>query len=132
MSAIEPQFKYTEEHEWAEKTADRMVRIGITDFAQHQLGDIVFVELPAAGKQVEAGEALGVIESVKTVADLFSPVKGNIISVNEALLDAPELLNNEPYGSGWIMEIEVDGEADEALAPLLTAEAYAKLTDEQA
>lgn len=132
MSAIEPQFKYTEEHEWAVKAADRIVRIGITEFAQHQLGDIVFVELPAAGRHVEAGEALGVIESVKTVADLFSPVKGSVVSVNEALLDAPELLNNEPYGLGWIVEIEVDGGADDALELLLSAEAYAKLTDEQA
>lgn len=132
MSAIEPHLKYTEEHEWAEKADEAIIKIGITDFAQHQLGDIVFVELPAVGTQVEAGDALGTIESVKTVADLYSPVKGTVVTVNEALLDSPELINNEPYAAGWIVEVKVDGDADAALGQLLTAEAYGKLIADEA
>ncbi|OXM87452.1 glycine cleavage system protein GcvH [Paenibacillus rigui] len=129
MSRIQPDLRYTEEHEWAEKGEGQSVKIGITDFAQQELGDIVFVELPSLGAKVAAGESLGTIESVKTVSDLFSPVSGTVTAVNDKLLDSPELVNGEPYGAGWVVEVEVAGDADEALASLLTAEAYRRLTD---
>ncbi|MFE5320293.1 glycine cleavage system protein GcvH [Paenibacillus sp. NPDC056579] len=127
MSEVRAGLRYTEEHEWAEKRQAAVVRIGITDFAQQQLGDIVFVELPKVGARLEAHAPMGTIESVKTVSDLFSPVAGTVTAVNEGLLDSPELVNSEPYEAGWIVEVEVDGDTDQALDPLLTAEAYRQL-----
>ncbi|MCS7464579.1 glycine cleavage system protein GcvH [Paenibacillus doosanensis] len=124
MSEVRADLVYTGEHEWVRKTGAATVKIGITDFAQRQLGDIVFVELPAAGEEIEADQAIGTIESVKTVSDLFSPVNGKVLSVNEALLDSPELVNREPYDAGWIVEVEVGGALDEALAGLLAPERY--------
>ncbi len=131
MSEVKAGLRYTEEHEWAEKTGATSVRIGITDFAQHQLGDIVFVELPKLGAKLEAHAPMGTIESVKTVSDLFSPVAGTVTKVNEALLDSPELVNGEPYGAGWIVEVEIDGEIGQALESLLTAEAYGEFVASQ-
>jgi glycine cleavage system H protein len=128
MSEIKAGLRYTEEHEWAEKTDGGAVRIGITDFAQNQLGDIVFVEFPKIGTSLVASQPMGTIESVKTVSDLFSPVSGKVLAVNEVLLDSPELVNSEPYGAGWVIEVGVEGDVDAALESLLTPEAYGKLT----
>lgn len=123
MSEVKAGLGYSEEHEWA-AAGGGTVKIGITDFAQHQLGDIVFVELPEVGAEVEADQPMGSIESVKTVSDLFSPITGTITKVNEALLDAPELVNSDPYGAGWIVEVAVDGDAAEVVKGLLSAAQY--------
>ncbi|WP_274653514.1 glycine cleavage system protein GcvH [Paenibacillus humicola] len=124
MSDIRAGLGYTEEHEWAQ-AAGSVIRIGITDFAQCELGDIVFIEFPEVGTAVEAGQPIGTIESVKTVSDLFSPVSGKVVKVNESLLDAPEKVNEDPFGDGWMVEIEADGDAAEAVAALLTPDQYA-------
>lgn len=130
MSEVKAGLKYTDEHEWAEVTGPNVIRIGISDFAQHQLGDIVFIEFPEIGAAVEANQPMGTIESVKTVSDLYSPVTGKVAAVNGALADSPELVNSSPYGDGWLVEVEVDGSAAEAVEPLLTAEQYEALTAE--
>jgi glycine cleavage system H protein len=114
---------YSKDHEWAEVIGTHTVRIGISDFAQDQLGDIVFVELPEISKPIQSGESMGTIESVKTVSDLFSPVTGIITKVNQDLLLQPELINNDPYAGGWMVEIEVIN-IKEALSNLLTEEQY--------
>ncbi|AJY74439.1 glycine cleavage system protein GcvH [Paenibacillus beijingensis] len=123
MSEVKAGLGYSEEHEWAEARGN-LVRIGITDFAQSQLGDIVFVEFPETGAVLEADAPMGTIESVKTVSDLFSPVSGTVVMINEALLNSPENVNSDPYGEGWIVEVEVDGDAAEVVAALLSAEQY--------
>jgi len=130
MSEIKPELRYSEEHEWALPVNGRIVRVGITDFAQDQLGDIVFVELPEAGARVTAGESMGTIESVKTVSELYAPVTGTVVAVNEKLLDSPELVNQEPYGAGWLVEIEAEGDVEEALGRLLTADRYREMIGE--
>jgi glycine cleavage system H protein len=129
MSEIRDGLVYTEEHEWASKAGGRLVRIGITDYAQSQLGDIVFVEVPEPGAEVRAGDGIGTIESVKAVSELYTPVAGTVVKVNENLVETPELVNSEPYDGGWIVEIEVEGSVEEAFARLLTAEAYRSLVD---
>ncbi|QJC53466.1 glycine cleavage system protein GcvH [Paenibacillus albicereus] len=129
MSEIRQGLGYTEEHEWALAAGEHAVRIGITDHAQHQLGDIVFVELPRPGDRVEAGQPLGTIESVKTVSDLYAPVGGIVAKVNEALADSPELVNSEPYDGGWMLEIETDADASELVTALLDAAAYSERID---
>jgi len=129
MSEIKPDLFYSEEHEWAVAISGQVIRIGITDYAQHQLGDIVFVEFPEVGAGVFAGESMGSIESVKTVSELYSPVTGKVVSVNEALIDSPEHVNGEPYGNGWLVEVEVEGSVEAALAPLLTADRYRAITE---
>jgi glycine cleavage system H protein len=113
--------KYTKEHEWARIDGTRVV-IGITDFAQEELGDVVFVELPEIGAPVEAEGAFGVVESVKAVSDLFSPVSGTIVDVNRVLEDQPELVNDSPYGDGWMIVIEASNTAE--LDGLLSAADY--------
>lgn len=123
MSEVKAGLGYSEEHEWAEARGT-LVRIGITDFAQSQLGDIVFVEFPDLGAELEANQPMGTIESVKTVSDLFSPVSGKVVRLNEELLDEPQRVNEDPYGEGWIVEVEVEGGAEEAVAALLSAENY--------
>ncbi|WP_308634927.1 glycine cleavage system protein GcvH [Paenibacillus silvisoli] len=123
MSTVKPGLGYTEEHEWAE-AGSGSVKVGITDFAQNQLGDIVFVELPQIGQDVEAGQPMGTIESVKTVSELYSPVSGKVTKVNASLLDSPELVNSDPYGEGWIVEVEVDGDAADIVNGLLSADQY--------
>lgn len=128
MSQVLPHLLYTKEHEWVEVINDTRVRVGITDFAQHQLGDIVFVELPAIGSAVSAEAGIGSVESVKTVSDIFSPVSGKVAKINNALESAPEKVNQAPFGDGWMLEVEISGK--ETLAHLLTAEQYAKLTSE--
>ncbi len=114
--------KYTAEHEWLRDSGDGPVRIGITDFAQDALGDIVYVSLPAAGDQVVAGSPVGELESTKSVSDLFAPVTGTVVSTNDALVSNPELCNSDPYGDGWILEIELDDRGQ--LDGLLTAQDY--------
>jgi glycine cleavage system H protein len=113
--------RYLESHEWTTTDGDS-VRIGITDFAQDELGDVVFVELPAVGDEVTADEEFGVVESIKAVSDLLSPVSGTVTDVNEELFDAPERLNQDPYGDGWMLEVEPS--SDEEFDDLLTAEEY--------
>ncbi|HMB50762.1 MAG TPA: glycine cleavage system protein GcvH [Natronoarchaeum rubrum] len=113
--------RYLESHEWAHRDGDT-VRVGISDFAQDELGDVVFVELPDAGDEVTADEEFGVVESIKAVSDLYAPVGGEVAAVNEALFDAPELVNDDPYGEGWMLEIELDDESD--LDELLSAAEY--------
>lgn len=130
MSEVLDNLRYSEEHEWARQGEGRTVRVGITDHAQHLLGDIVFVEFPAVGTAVSAGESVGSIESVKTVSELYSPVSGTVTRVNEALEGSPELLNEQPYAEGWIYEVEVDGEFEDATSGLLDAAAYRELVGE--
>ena len=129
MSEIREQLVYSDEHEWVLRVEGQTVRIGITDYAQSQLGDIVFVEFPEAGTVVTAGDSVGTIESVKTVSELYCPVTGTVTKVNGLLVDQPELVNEEPYEGGWIIELEADGSLEEAFSKLLTADAYRALID---
>ncbi|WDM20917.1 glycine cleavage system protein GcvH [Paenibacillus polymyxa] len=130
MSEVKQELWYTDEHEWVQRTENGTVRVGITDFAQHQLGDIVFVELPEVGVTIEQGAEIGTIESVKTVSDLFAPVTGNVLKVNEALESTPELVNESPYEKGWMIEVEMGKDVEEALGKLLSADQYEKLISE--
>ncbi len=120
---------YTEDHEWVDME-DGTGRVGITDHAQDELGDIVFVELPRKGEEFEQHDNFGVIESVKAVSDMYIPVSGTIAEVNEELLDSPELINDEPYEGGWIIEIEVS--AEDELDELMDAEEYKEYLEEEA
>ncbi len=124
---IPKELKYTESHEWARSEADGTVSVGITDHAQEQLGDIVFVEAPKAGRKVAKGEAVGVVESVKAASDIYAPVAGEIVAGNDALADAPEKVNADAYGS-WMFRLKPDNPAD--LAGLLDAAAYEKVASE--
>ncbi len=117
--------RYSTDHEWARRDGDR-IRVGITDFAQDALGDVVFVELPAEGARVEAGGLLGEVESTKSVSEIYAPVAGEVVAVNGSLADAPETLNADPYGEGWICEI-VPSDAT-AVDGLLDASGYRQLT----
>ncbi|HBT47047.1 MAG TPA: glycine cleavage system protein GcvH [Peptococcaceae bacterium] len=119
---------YTAEHEWVKISGNRG-RIGITDYAQESLGDIVFVELPQVGAEFKAGDAFGVVESVKSASDVYLPISGKVVAVNEELLDAPQLINQDPYGQGWMIEIELT-DPQEA-EKLLDASAYLKLLEEE-
>jgi len=111
--------KYSEDHEWLRAQGENSV-IGITFYAQKSLGDVVFVELPEVGRKIKVGEAMCVVESVKAVSDIYSPCAGTVIAINEALLDSPELINNDPYGDGWMVKVKVDREDDK----LMTADEY--------
>lgn len=115
--------KYTAEHEWARSSKDGVVRVGITDHAQSQLGDIVFVSLPTPGDKVVAGQPCGELESTKSVSEIYAPLSGEIVAVNSAIETAPELVNSEPYGGGWMFEVRPDAGA--ALSELLSAAEYA-------
>ena len=123
------ELKYTASHEWVRREAEGTVAIGITDHAQEQLGDIVFVEAPKPGRKVAAGEAVGVVESVKAASDIYAPVSGEIIEVNEALQGSPELANSDPYGEGWFFRMRADD--IEELDALLDAEGYGNSLDEE-
>jgi len=116
--------KYTKDHEWIRVEADAGF-IGITDFAQGELGDIVFVELPEVGKRVEYSQAFGTVEAVKAVSDLYSPVTGEILEVNKKIHDSPELVNKDPYEQGWMIKVKIEKPAE--LEQLLDVEAYKKL-----
>ncbi|MGP4017112.1 glycine cleavage system protein GcvH [Saccharopolyspora sp. 5N708] len=126
--AAPDEIKYTEEHEWVQRTAEDTVRIGITDYAQQQLGDVVFVQLPELGQQVAAGDALGEVESTKSVSDIYAPVTGEVVARNEQLADEPELVNSAPLGDGWMVELKLADPAQ--LTGLLDAAGYQKLIDQ--
>ena len=117
--------QYTKTHEWVRREGDSAT-VGITDHAQDELGDVVFVELPEEGATFGAGDAFGTIESVKAVSDLYAPVGGEVVETNSALEDAPEKVNEDPYGDGWIIRLRVSGEGD-----LLSAEEYEKVLEEE-
>ena len=119
--------KYTKEHEWIRLEGD-VAYVGITDYAQQQLGDIVFVDIPTVGETLAAGETFGTIEVVKTISDLFLPVSGEVLEQNETLADQPELVNQDPYGEGWLIKIKPADDAD--FDSLLDAEAYKKLIND--
>ena len=119
--------RYTTEHEWIKPEGEHYI-VGITAFAQDQLGDIVYVELPKVGDQVEAGRAFGVIESVKTASDLYAPVTGEVVAVNSELIDQPQSVNDDPYDAGWMIKIRPADSTD--LEKLLTAEQYSEQTGE--
>lgn len=120
--------RYTSEHEWVRVLDDGVkVRVGITDFAQDALGDVVYVDLPATGTVVAATEAVGELESTKSVSEMYAPVSGTIVTVNEALAEQPQLLNEDPYGDGWLCEIEVS-DANE-ISAMMDAAAYSAMTE---
>lgn len=119
--------QYTKEHEWVKVEGNKAI-IGITDFAQHALGDVIFVELPDVGKALTAGEVLGVVESVKAVSDIYAPCTCKVIAINDALLNTPELVNQDPYGDGWMIEVDVKDLGGE----LLSADQYEALLAEEA
>ena len=126
-SEIPSDLTYTEAHEWVRDTGNGVVRIGITDHAQSQLGDVVFVQLPTVGDVLSAGDTMGEVESTKSVSDIYAPVAGEVVAVNEALDAGPELINSAPYGDGWIVDVRI---ADGATpAGPLGADAYRQLAD---
>ena len=126
MSDLPVNLKYATSHEWVSVEEDNLVRVGITDFAQQQLGDLVFLELPELGRIVDAQEQCAVVESVKTASDLFSPVSGKIVATNQALTDEPELVNDDPYGT-WIFCVKADNLS--GIAQLMDADAYQALIE---
>ena len=128
MSQVPADLRYTAEHEWVSAVSADVVRVGITDHAQDALGDIVFLTLPAAGVTVEAGQACGEVESTKSVSDIYAPVSGVVTARNEAAETAPETLNSDPYGSGWLFEVHVADPS--AVDALLSADAYRALLSE--
>jgi glycine cleavage system H protein len=126
---IPDELRYTAEHEWVGDGcdgADGTIRVGITDFAQDALGDIVYVQLPEVGAQVTAGESFGEVESTKSVSEIYAPVSGEVTAVNQAVVDNPELINTDPYGEGWLVEIRLADAGAEAA--LLDAQGYSQLT----
>lgn len=120
------ELRYTEEHEWVAVLDEERVRVGITEYAQDQLGDVVFVDLPDIGRQVDAGEAFGEVESTKSVSELFAPLDGEIVAVNDAVAETPELINSDPYGEGWLIELRLSDAG--TVEGLLDAEAYQRVT----
>ena len=126
MSDIPSDLHYTAEHEWVRRSGEDTVRVGITDFAQSALGDVVFVQLPGVGAEVTAGESFGEVESTKSVSDLFAPVSGTVSAVNGDLEGSPQLVNSDPYGAGWLLDVQVSdaAELEAAISTLLDPEAY--------
>jgi glycine cleavage system H protein len=127
MTNLPTDLKYAPSHEWAQLEKDSTVRVGITDFAQQELGDLVFIELPELGRKLAEKEQCAVVESVKTASDLFSPVSGEVVAVNEALADEPELVNNDAFGT-WLFCIKADDLS--GLDNLMSAEEYQRMIDE--
>ncbi|PAU79155.1 glycine cleavage system protein GcvH [Halomonas salipaludis] len=127
MSAIPSNLRYTKSHEWVLDNGDGTVTLGITDHAQQALGDVVFVELPEVGQELASGEEFGVIESVKAASDLYAPLGGEVVAVNDALEDAPETVNESPYEDGWIAKLKLSDSG--ALDALLDADAYGAVVD---
>ena len=121
---IPDDLRYIESHEWV-REEDGVVRVGITDFAQDELGDVVFVELPSEGEEYDEDEAFGVIESIKAVSDVYAPLAGTVTEVNDAVIDEPELLNDDTYGEGWLIEMD----PEESVETLLSPEEYAEQLD---
>lgn len=126
MSELPGDLQYTKEHEWLRREDDGSVTIGITDHAQSALGDLVYVELPEVGQDVEAEGEMAVVESVKAASDVYAPIAGTVVAVNEALADDPEIINSDPYGEGWIVRMESTDGGDDLLSP----EEYQALLDE--
>ncbi|GAA3358482.1 MULTISPECIES: glycine cleavage system protein GcvH [Saccharopolyspora] len=120
--------KYTQEHEWVRRTGDDTARIGITDYAQQQLGDVVFVQLPEVGETVEAGGGIGEVESTKSVSDIYAPLAGEIVARNDKLDQEPELVNSDPFGDGWMIEIKLSDPA--AIDGLLSESDYQGIIDQ--
>jgi glycine cleavage system H protein len=125
MSDVPDELSYTAEHEWVRAGEGNTVRVGVTDYAQQALGDVVYVSLPEVGAEVSAGTAIGEIESTKSVSDLYAPLSGTVVARNDELDSSPELINSDPYGAGWIVEIDVGDAADRS--SLLDAAAYSSL-----
>lgn len=123
MSNIPADLQYTRSHEWLRTTADGSLELGISDHAQHALGDLVFVEVPDVGRELAAGEACAVVESVKAASDVYTPVAGTVVAVNTQLTGAPQLVNEDPYGAGWILRLKPSGAAGD----LLSAADYAAI-----
>jgi len=128
MADYPSELKYTKDHEWARVEGDK-VTVGITAFAGESLGDVVYVELPEVGAEVKAGQPFGVVESTKAVSELFSPVSGKVVERNDAVIDSPETVNNDPYAAGWMIRVELSN--PDELASLLDASAYGKFVEEQ-
>jgi len=129
MSNTPDDLKYTKEHEWVRDKGDGTITVGITDHAQDALGDLVFIELPEVGRQVDAGDACAVVESVKAASDIYSPVSGEVTEINEALVDAPETVNDDPYDGGWMFKLRVADASQ--LDGLLDATAYESVVAEE-
>lgn len=127
MSSIPQDLKYTKDHEWVRTEADGTLTVGITDYAQNSLGDITFVELPEPDDSFAAGDSFGVVESVKAASDLYMPVSGTVVAVNESLPDAPESVNSDPYGEAWMIRIKPD--AAPGLDDLMDAAAYGEIVE---
>jgi len=130
MSEIPIELRYAASHEWARLEDDGTVTVGISDHAQDALGDVVYVEHPEVGQQVAAQQEAGVVESVKAASDIYAPITGTVVAVNETLEDTPELVNQDPYGDGWFFRIEPDNASD--LAELMDSEAYAEVCEADA
>lgn len=128
MSEIPGDLKFLKSHEWARKEGDGLITVGISDHAQGLLGDLVYVELPSVGDHVEAGTACAVVESVKAASDVYSPISGSVVKVNDALSDKPETVNEDAYGEGWIFVVKPDDAAE--YAELLDPDAYQELLDQ--
>lgn len=128
MSDTPNELKYAKSHEWVRLEEDGTITTGITHHAQEQLGDVVFVELPEVGTVLKAQDEAGVVESVKAASDIYAPISGEVIAVNESLGDDPELINKDPYGAGWIYKLRIDNESD--LADLMSADEYVESYDE--
>jgi glycine cleavage system H protein len=125
VSEIPADLYYTTEHEWVQRTGDDTVRVGITDYAQSALGDVVFVQLPDVGAEVTAGESFGEVESTKSVSDLYAPVSAKVVAVNGDLEANPQLVNSDPYGEGWLVDLQIDAPSlEDAVAGLLDADGY--------
>ena len=125
MSEIPADLHYTDEHEWVQRTGDDTVRVGITDYAQSALGDVVFVQLPDVGAEVAAGESFGEVESTKSVSDLYAPLSAKVVAVNGDLEGNPQLVNSDPYGGGWLLDLQVEGgTSEESFRGLLDADGY--------
>lgn len=125
MSEVPPDLHYTSDHEWVQRTGADTVRVGITDFAQSALGDVVFVQLPDAGAELTAGESFGEVESTKSVSDLYAPLSAKVIAVNGDLDANPDLVNSDPYGAGWLLELQLEeGALDDGLGSLMEPDAY--------
>ncbi|HCV52154.1 glycine cleavage system protein GcvH [Exiguobacterium sp.] len=127
MSQVKDNLRYSEEHEWVEVSGNK-ARIGITDFAQHELGDIVFVELPEVGDTISANEPFGSVESVKTVSELYAPISGKVVAINENLSDSPELVNESPFEGAWMVDIEIEDVSQ--VEALMDAAAYKSMINE--
>ena len=126
MSELPGDLTYTKEHEWLRREEDGSVTIGVTDFAQSALGDLVYVELPEVGQEVESGGEMAVVESVKAASDVYAPIGGTVTAVNEALADDPEMINADPYGKGWVVRLQPSGDAVDTMDP----DAYQAFIDE--